>query len=285
MIILITAVPGSGKTLFAVELINKYLSEGRSVYANIDGLSINSVAISPDDWRDCQDGSVVVYDECQKIFSPDGAGRSSNKMISDLEEHRHRGLDIVLITQHPKLLHSHVRRLVGRHHHLFRMYGTETAKVFCRDGHIDVDKPSMLHAQDSYLWPYPKALYGLYKSATIHTHKRQLPKWMIRGFVFGGLFVAVASVLFYLSSSFLSGKSYAAEQVEGEYELGNKNVISGIPDTVVLEVADNSSLSASGCVWGDKKCICYDTKGAFLNLSYSQCIAIADSPLKFISLT
>lgn len=283
MIILITAVPGSGKTLFSVELIKKYLSEGRTVYSNIDGLSIPSVQVAPDDWRKCPDGSVVVYDECQQMFPPDSSGRSSNQVISDLETHRHRGFDLVLITQHPKLLHSHVRRLVGRHFHLFRMYGSETAKVFRRDGHIDVDKPSSLHAQDSYLWSFPKELYGLYNSATVHTHKRHLPKWMIRGFIFTLLILVVSCVLFYLSFGFFSGKASASEVDQKNKSDVSSSPYLDIPDTVLVSDTQTDDISSSACVWSDKKCMCYDGRGKILNLSYSHCIAVAEAPYSLIA--
>ena len=290
MIFLITAVPGSGKTLFVVQLIQKFLSEGRNVYANIEGLTIPSVLISPQDWRECPDGSVVVYDECQQMFPPDGSGRSTNTIISDLEIHRHRGFDIILITQHPKLLHSHVRRLVGRHYHLFRMFGTETAKVFSRDGHIDVDKPSMLHAQDNYLWVFPKELYGLYKSATIHTHKRQLPKWMVRGLILTGAFVIISTVLIYFSFGFFSGKVSALDRAKNEETLlvpalNQVTKLEGISNTIFVDPTQEEALRPSGCVWNDKKCTCYDTHGVLLKLSYSQCIAIADTPHQKIVLT
>ena len=68
MITLITAVPGSGKTLHAIGLILKALSEGRAVYARIDGLLIDEVKPAPDDWRDTPEGSLVIYDEAQEIF-------------------------------------------------------------------------------------------------------------------------------------------------------------------------------------------------------------------------
>ena len=46
MITLITAVPGSGKTLFTIGRILKALGEGRAVYARIDGLLIDNVPFS-----------------------------------------------------------------------------------------------------------------------------------------------------------------------------------------------------------------------------------------------
>ena len=63
MIILITGTPGSGKTLFAVSKILAWAKENkREIFADIDGLSIDGIEKSPEDWRETPDGSIVVYD-------------------------------------------------------------------------------------------------------------------------------------------------------------------------------------------------------------------------------
>lgn len=292
MIILITAVPGSGKTLFAVELIQQYIKEGRTVFADIDGLTIDGVERSPDDWRQCPDGSVVVYDECQQRFGPDGAGRSGNPIISELEVHRHRGMDIILTTQHPKLLHAHIRRLVGRHHHLFRMYGTQTAKIFTRDSQIDVDKVSQLRDQDSRIWSFPKNLYGLYKSATVHTHKRQLPSWLKRSMIIGGLAVPAVAILFYLSADFFSGAAVAGLSAQAggiapekiPAPIKSQDKVDALPDWFATAraqpelVADNQIVTTA-CIYTETKCRCYDTDGNLLDLSLDQCKRVAQQPL------
>ena len=54
MLHLITATPGSGKTLFAIQKIYEHLNKGHVVYSNIAGLRIPGViAIETNtDWRD-----------------------------------------------------------------------------------------------------------------------------------------------------------------------------------------------------------------------------------------
>lgn len=292
MIILITAVPGSGKTLYAVELIQQYVQEGRTVFADINGLLIDGVEQSPVDWRECPDGSVVVYDECQQRFGPDGAGRSGNPIISDLETHRHRGMDIILITQHPRLLHAHVRRLVGRHHHLFRMYGTQTAKIFTREGQIDVDKPSQLKDQDCRVWSYPKSCFGLYKSASIHTHKRQFPSWLKRSFLLGGVAVPVVAFLFYLSADFFSGAAVAGLSAQAGGLASDKKPVQIKDDSTSTTLPDwfstarkqpelfaDNEIVTVACIYTAVKCRCYESDGNLLDLSLDQCKRVALQPL------
>ena len=103
MITLITAVPGSGKTLLAVGLIWEYLKEGRAVYSNIEGLqkdkfpNNNLLFDAPDDWRETPDGSVVIYDECQQphLYPADGQrGKVADDRLTAMETHRHSGHDL-----------------------------------------------------------------------------------------------------------------------------------------------------------------------------------------------
>lgn len=272
MLILVTGVPGSGKTLYAVGLIKQYLSEGRSVYADIDGLVLPGVLPAPDDWRDCPDGSVVVYDECQQRFGPDGAGRSGREDIQDLEIHRHRGFDIILITQHPKLLHAHIRRLIGRHHHIFRMYGSQTAKVFTRDGQIDIDKSSQLRDQDSVMWSYPVSDFALYKSATVHTHKRQLPAWLKRSVV--GLLVvgALSGVLMVKSGAFFRGEFSRSSPAPVARERAAASP--------VLPAQVSSVGEVSGCISSSRACRCFDRTGRpMVEVSDQQCRLYVVDPL------
>lgn len=271
MLILITGVPGSGKTLYAVGLIHDYLKQGREVYADIDGLKIPGVHPAPLDWRECPDGSVVVYDECQQRFGPDGAGRSGREDIQDFEVHRHRGFDIVLITQHPMLLHAHIRRLIGRHHHVFRMYGGNTAKIFTRDGQIDIDKPAQLKDQDSQLWTYPKQHFGDYKSATVHTHKRQLPAWLKRSAIGIVVVLVLATFAANRASNFFAGN------------FTGENTPQAAPGRAVASPAPAASVftpQVSGCISSARACRCFGTKGEpLIEMDEATCRNYTSKPL------
>ena len=74
MITLITGTPGSGKTLRAMYLIKEALAQGRAVYTDIDGVSLDGVTtVEMDhDWRDTPEGSLVVYDEVQRRWPSTG---------------------------------------------------------------------------------------------------------------------------------------------------------------------------------------------------------------------
>lgn len=69
MIYLITATPGSGKTLWAVKEIFARVNEAEpwNIFSNIDGLKLDTAQPLKDSFNDYPPRSLVVIDEAQKI--------------------------------------------------------------------------------------------------------------------------------------------------------------------------------------------------------------------------
>lgn len=180
MIYVITGVPGSGKTLLAVQWITDWLAEGRTVYSDIDGIQLAVEGCSPDDWRDTPHGSVVVYDEAQGRFGSTGKpGRPTDPVMLDMETHRHSGHDLVFITQNSTMIHHHIRKLTGRHHHVQRIMGGKAATLFSWYEATDERDRSERAKADKETWRFPKQLFAEYQSATVHTHKFRMPRKLI----------------------------------------------------------------------------------------------------------
>lgn len=175
-ITLITAVPGSGKTLRAVWYIQQAIARGEQVFVcNVNGLKVDGAIDFPDPskWEDLPANSVLVVDECQKFFRAD---RGLPSYIAAMETIRHMGIRLILLTQHPALIHQNIRALVGFHEHLVRENGKESAIVYTRSRVIDnVRSDKALAVEDHHSWSYPKDCYGLYTSAEVHTFKRTIP--------------------------------------------------------------------------------------------------------------
>lgn len=182
MIHLLTGLPGSGKSLRTVHYIDGFLKEGRPVYVSgVDGIAMPGVMPldNPNDWEALPDGSVIVVDEAQKLW-PSRRGAEPIPPVRALSEHRHQGKDFVLVTQHPAMLDSYVRRLVGRHEHLVRKFGLAAAQIYSwNEVQDDPAQPSVRDLAEETLWSYPKHLFGYYKSATMHTVKRRVPKSLV----------------------------------------------------------------------------------------------------------
>lgn len=293
MIYLITGVPGAGKTLYAVELIEQFLGDGRQVYADIDELAMD-VEAAPDDWRETPEGSVVVYDECQRRFGASGSrgGRSENEQIAAMETHRHTGHDLVLITQHPNLLHAHVRRLVGRHFHLHRRYGG--INVFAHDRCLKVDSKSDLDSAERVVWSHPKRLFGRYKSASIHTHKMPMPSSL--KVVIGAAVLAVVLIGYAASTSKMFAFLHAPE-AEAAVATVVPEPVQAVPAregvywvddiraaAVEVEVAPEHDPArwrgvVGGCVATEQWCRCYDRSMEPIDMPYHVCRVTVSEPL------
>lgn len=205
MLYLRTGLPGAGKTLNAIREIDlehqpdpndpsRRLHRDpddpdlppRTIYyygipdLKVDRLKSKWVEFdTPEQWFDLPDGSVIVIDEAQRIFGNDGS-RARPEKVTRFETHRHQGLDIHLITQHPSLLSSPVRKLVGKHINFIRPYGRQKG-IFRHEYEFCIDSPekraNFKQAQEEKVSLDP-AYFGTYKSSTVHTHKPVTPSYI-----------------------------------------------------------------------------------------------------------
>jgi len=174
---LITGVPGAGKTLYALNLVKaRAEKEGRTVYqSGIADCTLSWETLDdPAAWEKVPDGSLVLIDEAQRAFRPRGVGSVVPPHVAALETHRHRGLDIVLTTQHPNLVDANVRRLVGQHFHVVRRFGAQRAVIYEWPSAHEIGKGSLDDAL-RHEFRYPVGAFAWYKSAELHTHKRHVP--------------------------------------------------------------------------------------------------------------
>jgi zona occludens toxin len=119
MLIFHEGLPGSGKSYETlVEHIVPSLSKGRKVFARINGLNFEQIAeLANIDVETCKDllihieedkvaqipttvenDSMVIIDEIQNFF-PSGRAKVADDITKFVAEHRHRGLDIVVMGQ------------------------------------------------------------------------------------------------------------------------------------------------------------------------------------------
>ena len=210
MLRLITATPGSGKTLMMIEMIFDYLKKGYRVYANIAGLNITEVLPAPDDWRTLDNNSVVFYDEAHEYpqFAKHprfvkNVGETADQFakrkqqildIGDaLSIHRHFGFHIIFATQDAsEQLDSRLFGFFNEHIHLHRAFNASMAtRYFWRKVQSNPDTRSVQKlCEHKSTWRYPKRLYKFYQSSSgEHNHKLKVPwQYVAFGFLIIGIF-------------------------------------------------------------------------------------------------
>jgi len=310
MIYLITGVPGSGKTLYAVSTLAKTLLAQKLRYKGkelvrrlvVDGvpdLIIPHEPMAPliedekgvltcegqglTNWYSwVKPGDIILVDEVQRYWRPRGLGTKPPDMIKHLEMHRHLGVDFIVITQNPMLIDQNVRRLVGRHQHVRRLFGLARAAIYDWDGcSVDVHRTK---SATMSLWSYPKSAYSLYKSSELHTKQKQkIPPWLVVPVLalIGGL--AVAPTAFGTLSGAMSGKGIqSSAPASTTLALPTPPAYSASPvvppsDT---ETADSTPPASStdpapvfsGCVFNpDSGCRCYTDKGRRVEVDSEMC--------------
>jgi zona occludens toxin len=179
MITLITGLPGASKTLYTLSVVDAIAkAENRPVfYSGISDLTLEGWnEIEADKWFECPPKSLVVIDECQRVFRPRTNGTVPPPHVSELETHRHKGIDLFMVTQHPMLADTALRRLSGRHFHIVRQFGMQRSTVHEWPSVKDIcDKPAGRVDSIKHLWSFNKSMFDKYKSAEVHTVKRSIP--------------------------------------------------------------------------------------------------------------
>jgi zona occludens toxin (predicted ATPase) len=289
MLTLVTGKPGTGKTQYVIArfiLEERKDNPNRRIYTNIKGLKLDKlqaltggelVGPAPDDWRELPDGSLVIYDEAQQehLFPATGRpGAPTDERLLRFDTHRHRGFDIVLVTQEASLIHHWARKFVGRFISLERHDGIEATHVSEWEEVVD---PSDYHAKqraDKSTRAMDRRIWDVYHSATVHTHKFKVPagaKMAIR-FI---LFIAVVLAL-------VLGGMWAFAQDNLEDQVSQAT---GAPVDQLAQIAPYSQHAwraaatvqpINGCASSERRCRCWDFNGGMLDLDEATCRNLAE---------
>lgn len=314
MIELYTGLPRSSKSLNLVERLYKLQKrwetnpdEARSVFSNIKDLKLVHQAIptrpfqsnknSPfrnvPDWEAMPEGSIVIIDEVQDYFPPRSTQSEAPPHVSWLNTHGHSGFDIWFCTQQPKLIDGAVRALVGRHLHHRRIFGMNRSIVYEWDGCSDSLSGTQTAVKSYY--KFNKAIYPLYKSATLHQKQSfKKPLWLfipVVGVVLAIFFIPRA---YGVLSNGMSGKGIKGEELKTALPAAAKpaeKVVEApkfalLPPAAapVSEVLPQrpEELLISACIASKTRCQCYDSHGIKIPLSDEDCRENAKSvSLKF----
>lgn len=213
MITMITGAPGAGKSALIVKMLlerERAGAAGPAFVSGIPGLKLDHQPLPPaKEWthRVAEEstgttqamysfpaGSLLVIDECQRIFRPRSSSSDVPDYVSALETHRHTGIDIWLVTQKPHLVDQNVRALCGRHLHLRKTWLGRQLLEWPEVVQPDSRNQRAVAVRKRYR--LPKKVFGLYESASLHVKQRHgLPiQFVILGIaalgsLYGGLHV------------------------------------------------------------------------------------------------
>lgn len=207
---LITGLPGNGKTLYAIWTVQQRAqAEHRPVfYSGIKDLQLDWEKIDPYEWHKAPVNAIVVIDEAQRSHDEPDSKKARGKLfgvrprgeepdwVTQLEVHRHGGIDLVLLTQHPMFVSSHVRKLCDRHLHLIRRWGLSSSTVH-EWGEVREDCHRRRADSSKATFKFPRQAYGWYKSAEAHTMRVRIP-WRV--WAMGGVLLALAGLVWFVWS-------------------------------------------------------------------------------------
>ncbi|MFE8647287.1 zonular occludens toxin domain-containing protein, partial [Sphingomonas sp. NCPPB 2930] len=205
MLHLITGGNGTGKTLNTIKWVRDLqLRENRPVAYNgrFDAVAGGELAswkvIDFADWQNEPDGTIFLIDECHNDLPKRAPSAAVPAHVRMLGEHRKRGFDFFLITQHPSNIDVFVRKLIaspGWHRHLKRSFGVDLVSVL-EWAYVNekCELPNSSKNGTVTMVPFPKEVYGWYTSASLHTGKKKIPKQLL---VFLALLVIVPLLLYF----------------------------------------------------------------------------------------
>lgn len=296
MITLITGTPGAGKTLYTISQLLPEFKDRKIFIDGIPDLLIDHELASGEvnKWKSwLPSGAVLVVDECQRIWRTRGTGSQVPEGVAAMETHRHTGNDIVLITQHPNLLDANVRRLVGRHLHVRRLFGWNRAIVYEWDSATD---PSKVGNAVKRSFNYPKSAFSLYKSAETHNKRGQALPLPI---VFALVALVLIPVLGYYAYSRTMGKPPEVATKPDALTAALAQTVAAPVSRFVANIPENLDLSMlpvdhgniysaplfapvvpavvapviTACISNDTMCKCYSQQATVIWVPEPQCRA------------
>src|SRR5690606_9888852 len=179
MLVIRTGKPGHGKTLNTIrEVDQKAHAESRVVYFhNINGLKPEQLQAQwfefedPEKWFELPSDAVIVVDEAQGWFGARDPRARPPEHITRFETMRHQGHEVHLVTQDPRYLDVHLRRLCNSHIHYWRVFKSAPLLRFESEVVLEkVEVKSSFKDADKKSLRLDKRYFGAYTSTNAKHH-------------------------------------------------------------------------------------------------------------------
>lgn len=245
MLYIRTGKPGHGKTLNTIrEVDQKAHAEGRTVYYhNINGLKPEHLQAAwfafedPEKWYELPADSIIVVDEAQGWFGARDPRARPPEHITRFETMRHNGHEVHLVTQDPRYIDVHLRRLCNGHIHYWRVFKSQQLLRFESKAVIEkVETKTSFKDADKKSLRLDKKYFSVYTSSNAQHHfQTKLPT----KFILAMLVIVVAGVMVYRVY-----ERYAAEQQKNAQADGaatNPGMVEQVKSTVGSFIKPNLS--------------------------------------------
>ena len=304
MIYLTTGANGAGKTLLTLrDVREKSVKENRPVFHNgrfepVEGGELDSwKVIDAKDWQNCPDGSIILIDECHNDFPVRSGKEPAPDYIKMLAEHRRRGFDFYLITQHPLNIDAFIRRLIGSpgwHRHLKRASGAPLVSVLEWPAvNQQCEKSGSGESGSVSMVKFPSEVFGWYRSTSLDTSKVKIP-FQVK--LLAGLLLAVPVIGYFGWQSFnktVAPKTAAAVIASPGSPPSNASAVPVLTPAQYIDTyqpripglaytaprydgitTPTDAPFPAGCVAMGERCGCYTLQGTKLPVEKNLCLQI-----------
>lgn len=221
-------------------------------------------AIAQNWWLWCKPGDLLVIDEAQFIMPRGTLGRKPPYWLQAFEIHRHYGIDVLIITQHPQLIDTTVRALVGLHRHVRSVMGSAMCMVYVWD---HASNPERFTLANKTTFLRRAEHYKLFHSSAAHVKPPSSGRSVAP--IVGGLVLAVWFGFGYFKDRFTA-------------PLPEVHAASALPGPHSAAVGPSAAPAASapvvrGCWSVGPKCSCIGDQGQPLVLDEQSCRVASSS--------
>jgi hypothetical protein len=220
-------------------------------------------AIMQNWWLWCRPGDLIVIDEAQFVMPRGSLGRKPPYWLQAMEIHRHYGVDFLLITQHPQLIDTTVRALVGMHRHVRSVMGSPVCMVYTWDHASNPERYNMATKATFVRRP---SHYALFRSAAAHVKAPTAGRW---GLIAAPLLLAVGGVV--MASKLSSSPSAGDKASPGAPPASQGGRTSKRSASVPAMTVSGPPGGVTGCYAYRDKCHCIGDLGQLVRVPVAVC--------------
>jgi len=229
-------------------------------------------AIMQNWWLWCKPGDLIVIDEAQFVMPRASLGRKPPYWLQAMEIHRHYGVDFLIITQHPQLIDTTVRALVGMHRHIRSVMGSPVCMVYVWD---HASNPERYQNANKTTFVRRAKHYRLFHSSAAHVKPPTTGRWgvIVAPLLLIAGLVGIGYRVTHLGTSQASPAAASASAVSGQTSVstGSKKSLVGDPSASVRPPGWGDVPVLQGCYAIGDRCSCIGDRGQPVRVALAMC--------------